>query len=113
MLVRQAITTKYFGPSNVKGSRVKAKAAAGSIYLEWDHRFNPETNHAMAAKALADKMQWNGHYYQGAMPDDSGYCFVAVDQRESEEYDDDEKLEAEYAEEASYEHFNRHVAGDR
>jgi hypothetical protein len=38
------------------------------------------------------------------------YCYEVV---ESAEYDDDDKLEAEYAEEASYEHFNRYIAGDR
>jgi hypothetical protein len=82
MLVRQAITTKYIGPSNVKGSRVKARAAAGSITLHWDDALNSEDNHRAAAQAYATKMGWHGKYYQGSLPDDSGYCFVCVDQRE-------------------------------
>src|SRR4051812_45021830 len=38
----QAIQTRYLGPSNVRGSRVKAFAAAGSITLSWDHRLMPK-----------------------------------------------------------------------
>lgn len=76
--IRQAITTKFIGPTNVRGSRVKAKASAGSITLNWDHALNVETNHARAAQALADKYNWNGQWFQGGMPDDSGYCFVQV-----------------------------------
>ncbi len=32
----QAIVTRYHGPGNVKGSRVKATAQAGSTITEWD-----------------------------------------------------------------------------
>jgi hypothetical protein len=75
-MIVQAITTKYIGPSNVKGSRVKATAAAGSVTLHWDSSLNSEANHAAAAKALANKFKWAGHWFQGGMPSDSGYCFV-------------------------------------
>ena len=81
MLIRQAIVTKYIGPSNVRGSRIKASAAAGSVTLHYDSSLNTEDNHAKAAKALADKYEWSGAWYQGGMPDDSGYCFVCVDSR--------------------------------
>ena len=77
-MIVQAITTKYFGPSNVKGSRVKATASAGSITLHWDHALNAEQNHTAAAKALVDKFKWNGQYVQGGLPNDSGYCFVCL-----------------------------------
>ena len=36
----QAIETKYFGPSNVKGSRIKATAQAGSVTVGYDHALN-------------------------------------------------------------------------
>jgi hypothetical protein len=75
----QAITTKYIGPSNTKGSRVKAYAAAGTITIDYDDSLNSEQAHAKAARALADKFGWIGHYYQGGLPDDRGYCFVCVD----------------------------------
>lgn len=76
----QAITTKYFGPGNVKGSRVKATAAAGNIILHWDDSLNTEQNHALAAKTLAEKMKWNGSYYMGGLPDNKGYVFVYADE---------------------------------
>jgi hypothetical protein len=56
----QAINTKSFGPGNVRGSRVKASAQAGSIFVGWDHALNYERNHAAAAQALATKFGWHG-----------------------------------------------------
>lgn len=79
--IRQAITTKYIGPTNSRGSRVKAKAAAGSISVSWDAAKNPEDNHFAAATALANKMEWldNGWYLVGGgLPDETGNCYVLV-----------------------------------
>ena len=78
MYMRQAIATKYIGPSNVRGARVKASAEAGSVTLPWDHALNVDRNHAKAAETLARKFKWEGRYYGGALPG-SGYCFVCVD----------------------------------
>ena len=64
----QAITTKYFGPGPVKGSRVKATAQAGSITLDWDDALNYDRNHAAAAKALATKLGWTGPWVGGGLP---------------------------------------------
>jgi hypothetical protein len=75
----QAIITKYIGPSNTKGSRIKATAAAGSITLHLDHALSTEENHAKAAEALANKFKWRGCWYGGGMPDDSGYCWVSAE----------------------------------
>lgn len=75
----QAITTKYFGAGNVKGSRVKATAAAGSVTIPYDDSLNSENAHAAAAQALANKFGWIGKYYIGGMPDDRGYVFVCAD----------------------------------
>lgn len=75
----QAIETKWLGPTNVRGSRVKAKAEAGSITLPWDHSLNSDENHRKAAEALAAKFGWVGDYYGtlhgGALPG-RGYAFV-------------------------------------
>jgi hypothetical protein len=73
----QAIITKYLGPGNVRGARVKATAAAGSVTLGWDHRLNSEDNHRAAAKALADKFDWQGELFCGGLPD-GRMCFVTV-----------------------------------
>lgn len=56
----KAITTKYLGPTNVKGSRIKATEPDGkSVTLHWDHALDAEENHAAAAKALMTKLDWN------------------------------------------------------
>lgn len=76
----QAITTKYLGPSNVRGARVKASAEAGSVTLSWNHALNSDENHRKAAEALRDKMGWNtdgyGELHGGGLPGQSGYAFV-------------------------------------
>lgn len=71
----QAIITKYHGPTDRRGSRVSATAAAGRVYLAWDDALNSEQNHAAAAHALAAKMEWTGPRYgrlvSGVLPDGS------------------------------------------
>ena len=74
----QAIVTKYLPPTNVKGSRIKATAAAGSVIVHIDHALDMEANHAKAAEALANKFEWRGNWFMGCTPD-NGYCFVCVD----------------------------------
>lgn len=54
----QAIETKYMGPTNFKGSRVKAVCAAGSLTIEWDDTLNSDENHLEAARKLAEKLRW-------------------------------------------------------
>ncbi len=72
----QAIVTKYIGPTNMRGSRIKAQASAGSLTLEWDNGLNPDDNHLAAAKALATKMGWQGHWFIGGLPKGNGCAFV-------------------------------------
>jgi len=78
----QAIVTKFFGPSNVRGSRVKAMCDAGSLTLSWDHSLGVEGNHRRAAEALRDKLGWDephyGRLHMGGLPG-SGYAFVFED----------------------------------
>lgn len=54
----QAIITKYFGPRNVRGSRVKATAKAGSVYIGYDDELSTEQNHLLAARVLANSYGW-------------------------------------------------------
>lgn len=75
----QAIITKFLGPTNNRGSRIKAKAYAGSVTIEWDHALNSSQNHAAAAKALADKFSWKGTWFSGGMPSEDGDVFVNAD----------------------------------
>jgi hypothetical protein len=76
----QAIMTRYLGPSNVRGARVKATAAAGSVTLSWDHALNSDANHLAAARALADKFEWQGALIGGGLPS-ADMCFVMVNER--------------------------------
>ncbi len=57
-MMRQAIETKFLGPTNHRGSRVKATACAGSITVPWDYSYGAEDNHVFAARALALKLSW-------------------------------------------------------
>ena len=75
----QAITTKYFGPTNTRGSRVKAQAQAGSVTIHWDYALNSDDNHKAAAKALMAKFEWDKHSViagSGELPDGRGTCFI-------------------------------------
>ena len=76
--VYQAITTKFIGPTNFRGARINAKAAAGSLTVGYEHGLNISDNHAMAAQALAEKLGWEGEYFQGGLPDDLGFCFIRL-----------------------------------
>ena len=74
----QAISTKFIGPSNVKGSRYKATNPDGkSVTLSSDHALNSDRNHLRVAVALRDKMGWKGELIGGATKD--GYAFVFAD----------------------------------
>ena len=71
----QAIQTKYFGPSNVRGSRIKATCAAGSITIPYPHELSGQAVHRKAAEALVVKLGWDGQLLGGCLPDGS-YWFV-------------------------------------
>lgn len=55
----QAIVTKYMGPTDTKGSRIKAKASGGSLYYNIDNRYTIEDNMNTAANLLVKKLNWN------------------------------------------------------
>ena len=73
--MRQAITTKYFGPSNVRGSRIKATAAAGSVWYEYEPAYGLDQNHTEAAAKLANKFGWKGAWFGGVLVS-GDYVFV-------------------------------------
>jgi hypothetical protein len=75
----QAIVTRYIGPTHFKGGRIKAATYGGTLTVPYDHKLNSEANHAAAAKALAVKLGWCGHWFMGAMHNDTGYCFVCAE----------------------------------
>ena len=76
----QAIQTKYLGPTETKGSRIKAWCDAGSITIGYPYEYSGMDCHLQAAKALQIKLGWIGKAYGqllgGALPNQGGYCFV-------------------------------------
>lgn len=75
----QAIITKYIGPTNHRGSRIKAECEAGSITIPYDYGLDDVDLHLKAVNALIKKLDWNynvlGH---GSLPRKSphSYCFI-------------------------------------
>ena len=59
----QAIQTKYFGPTNSRGSRIVATCAAKRISVGYLHELNVEQNHFHAAESLRLALGWQGDGY--------------------------------------------------
>ena len=79
----QAITTKYIGPTNARGSRVKAKAQAGNVTIGWDSGLGVMDNHKAAAEALIRKLGWDKPHYGnkwigGGLPDGTGEVYINI-----------------------------------
>ena len=74
--MRQAIVTKYIGAGERRGSRIKAVAAAGVLFMPFDDGMDVEDNHVAAAKALALKYGWKGRFIAGGMPTEDGNVYV-------------------------------------
>jgi hypothetical protein len=79
----QAITTKFLGPTNNRGSRVKATCEAGSVTVGWDYGAgngtglsDVEANHDRAALALIRKMGWDGSWVRGGMRNGNVYVCI-------------------------------------
>lgn len=73
----QAIQTRYLNPTNTKGARIKAWAAAGSVVISYPHELSGQACHRVAAQALADKFGWKSQYLGGQLPN-GDHAFVAV-----------------------------------
>ena len=72
-----AIMTKYLGPTNTRGSRIKAYTANGqSVTVSWDHALDADENHENAARVLIEKMKWPNEIIGGATKE--GYAFVMI-----------------------------------
>ena len=78
----QAIVTKYSGPTNHRGARIKATAhtgQGGSVTVAWDYALDTSANHRAAAVALVEKLKWSDHLdlsEGGSLPAGNGECFI-------------------------------------
>jgi hypothetical protein len=79
--MRQAILTRYLGPTNTKGSRVRATAQAGSVTIAWNDEADTDANHRIAAEFLASMYGWlrKNRLEGGALPDGKSYAFVLIE----------------------------------
>ena len=72
----QAIVTKYLGPTNTKGSRVKATCYSASVTVPFNYADDFDACRA-AVEALCRKLKWNAADYgcHGMLPN-GDYVFV-------------------------------------
>ena len=70
-----AVHTKFVPASHAKGPRIKASYAGGSRTRGWDYSLDVCENHAGAARALQEDLNWSGVYVGGTLPDGS-MCWV-------------------------------------
>jgi hypothetical protein len=66
----QAITTRYCGPTNHRGSRIIVKAAAGRMMVGYDDDSNGiDGAHHKAVRMFCERQGWTGEMAQGTLPD--------------------------------------------
>lgn len=75
--MRQAIRTRYCGPTDHRGARVKAMCDAKVIYVPWDHAKDVTDNHTHAASTLAMRLGWSSEWLGGSAGDE--YVYVCAD----------------------------------
>lgn len=79
--IMQGIETRYLGPTNTKGGRIRARAWAGHVTIPYDHALTIEGNHRAAAMTLAAKLGWHHdapaeHWATGGNARGDGYLHV-------------------------------------
>lgn len=78
-MTRQAIITKYLGPTNTKGGRIKATTGSGKNSLTIGYPHEASNPHALAAMALAQKLGWTGALVEGGTATGSVFVFADGD----------------------------------
>lgn len=74
----QSIETRYYGPGNVRGARIRAKASGG--FTLWiDYEPASQNPHRDAAVALCKKLGWHGTLCEGGIKRGSVFVFCDRD----------------------------------
>ena len=73
----QAIETKFLGPTNTKGARIKASVYAKSITVPYAYEA-VDRSHDEAARALITKLGWWGVWARGGKTDGTGNVYVCI-----------------------------------
>lgn len=74
--MRKAITTRYAGPTNTRGSRIIASAEKVRVTMPYCHEYDDARNHLEAARMLAAKLGWHARFI-GGRADNEDCVFVA------------------------------------
>ena len=82
-LIGPCILTKYMGPTNCRGSRVKASHYRDSDTqwtktIFWDHYLSSDENHLKAAEALVKSWPFGNMKIVGRGHDYKHYYFIAT-----------------------------------
>ena len=77
----QAIITKYIGPTNSRGARIKAECGRGKIFFSYPYELSGDEVHRAAVEALVSKFNaedqkefgtslasWNRPFITGQIP---------------------------------------------
>lgn len=62
----QCITTRFLGPTDIKGARIVAQCQAKRIVVDYDYGLSTEGNHINAAYILTERLNWSGELASGA-----------------------------------------------
>lgn len=74
----QAIFTKFVGPTNHRGARIKVSCDAKTITVPWNYEKDVDFNHIDARNALVEQLGWSGKWEMGSAPAKSKVGFVHV-----------------------------------
>lgn len=84
----KAICTKFMGPTNHQGARIKASDMDGNtITIAYPHDGGADVRHRAAAIALCQKMGWQGRMIEGSTKTGSVFVFVSSGDLTSEIFD--------------------------
>ena len=73
----KAITTKYHGATDRRGSRISASDCdANRVSIPFPHELSHDDAHRKAAQALCDKMGWKGSMIQGGIKNGEVFVFA-------------------------------------
>ena len=70
------IKTKFIGPTNTRGARIKATCQAGSATISYPYSESISDSHWLAAQELITKLSlnWGSEFTVGS--DNDGYYFI-------------------------------------
>jgi hypothetical protein len=73
-----AITSKYHGPTDTRGSKVRATANGHTATVPYASELDTEANHRAAVVALCAKLGWDADRFFGGSLDDGRWAWVPV-----------------------------------